>query len=448
MYVSGGSTTTPGYSNQVINNLIEANDGPGVMVNGASGSASAAVVIENNTIVSTLYDLLPLTYNNTGIATSTTTTLNSTTLTINGSVSGTILPGMFITGAGIPQGVRVLSQISGTAGGVGSYLVTASAANVTTGESMTFTLFDAIAVQGSSSYLQIENNILDVSSGGYALQVAQNSEQGFESDYNLFMLSNASQAAFWENQSFASQTNWYYEVGFDQHSQQTNADFVNLSADANGAIGWDASQVASTAVSVNTTSSTYSQSGSWTPESGSGAGNDGSSPITFTLNGPNAPTQGNATQSANGEASGTTASWTINGLTPGDYYEIDVNWQQPENITVSGTNDYVASNAAYTAYVGTTVVGAALVNQESTITPGDAAGDFADANGVYWHPTLLVQASGASLTVVLDNVANQSFVRADGVRIVQLTGAVNQNNDAHLQSGSPAIAAGDPAHRT
>ena len=50
--------------------------------------------------------------------------------------------------------------------------------------------------------------------------MAQNSEQGFKSDYNLFMLSNNSQAAFWENQSFASQTNWYYEVGFDQHSQQ------------------------------------------------------------------------------------------------------------------------------------------------------------------------------------------------------------------------------------
>ena len=58
---------------------------------------------------------------------------------------------------------------------------------------------------------------------------------------------------------------------------------------------------------------------------------------------------------------------------------------------------------------------------------------------------MLVQAGGASLTVMLDNVANRSFVRADGVRIVQLTGAVNQNNDAHLQSGSPAIAAGDPA---
>ena len=40
--MSGGSTTTAGYLNQVINNLIEANDGPGVMVNGASGSASAA----------------------------------------------------------------------------------------------------------------------------------------------------------------------------------------------------------------------------------------------------------------------------------------------------------------------------------------------------------------------------------------------------------------------
>ena len=33
-------------------------------------------MIENNTIVSTLYDLLPLTYNNTGIATSTATDID------------------------------------------------------------------------------------------------------------------------------------------------------------------------------------------------------------------------------------------------------------------------------------------------------------------------------------------------------------------------------------
>src|SRR4029077_13157375 len=110
-------------------------------------------------------------------------------------------------------------------------------------------------VGSSSNNLQIEKNILDVSSGGYAIQVAQGSEQGFKSDYNLFMLSNGSQVAYWENQSYATQTTWYYEVGFDQHSQMGNANFVNLSADANGALGWDSGQVTGTAVSANTSSS-------------------------------------------------------------------------------------------------------------------------------------------------------------------------------------------------
>ena len=58
---------------------------------------------------------------------------------------------------------------------------------------------------------------------------------------------------------------------------------------------------------------------------------------------------------------------------------------------------------------------------------------------------MLVQVSGASLTVTLDNVANQNLVLADAVRIVRLTGVVDQNNDAHLQPGSPAIDGGDPA---
>ena len=161
---------------------------------------------------------------------------------------------------------------------------------------------------------------------------------------------------------------------------------MNLSADANGAIGWDASQVASTAVSVNTssvhlqperqldhaglqygqrdhrhgTNGTYSgvvlnggagagaeatvvvaggvvtsvtvttagngytlgDTLSFTIAGGSGTCKVASlnqllNQITATLNGPSAPMQGNPTQSANGQASATTASWTFNGLTRG-----------------------------------------------------------------------------------------------------------------------------------
>eukprot|EP01032_Pedospumella_encystans_P001321 gene1321-1529_t len=46
------------------------------------------------------------------------------------------------------------------------------------------TASDAIVVQGNSRNVRIDDNILDVSSGGYAIRVAPDSEQDFASDYN------------------------------------------------------------------------------------------------------------------------------------------------------------------------------------------------------------------------------------------------------------------------
>ena len=41
----------------------------------------------------------------------------------------------------------------------------------------------------------------------------------------------------WENNSFTSLANWYYELGFDQHSQVANPDFV-APAGADGVLGF------------------------------------------------------------------------------------------------------------------------------------------------------------------------------------------------------------------
>jgi parallel beta-helix repeat protein len=98
------------------------------------------------------------------------------------------------------------------------------------------TLSDGIVVQGSTRNLRIDNNIIDVTSGGYAIKVTQDSEQDFASDYNLFMLSNNSAVAYWENRTFANRTDWFYEVGFDQHSLTGDAQFVDLNG-ADNVIG-------------------------------------------------------------------------------------------------------------------------------------------------------------------------------------------------------------------
>ena len=68
------------------------------------------------------------------------------------------------------------------------------------------TAADAIVVQGSSSNLRIRNNIIDVRGTGYAINVAANSQQGFDSDYNLFKLASGAKLAYWEDRGFANRT--------------------------------------------------------------------------------------------------------------------------------------------------------------------------------------------------------------------------------------------------
>ena len=353
-----GGIYVHGWDEVVDNNLIESNAGAGILVDGAwhdGGSGGPNPIIQNNTIVATLY-----------------------------------------------QGV---------------------AAN-------------AIQVQNSSNSVQIENNILDVSSGGYALGVTPDSEQGFTSDYNLFMLSGGSTAAHWENQSFATQASWFYEVGYDQHSQTGDASFVNLTG-PDGQIGWNGGAVAGTSQIINSSSTQYSQSGSWTKQSG-GAG--GSSYISGTLNNGATPV-GSPTQ-ANGASGATQSSWTFTGLTAG-YYQIAVTWPPGYYATVNGQGGYIDTTGAYTAYDGSTVVGLGFANEESTLTAGDAQHDFTDG-GSTWRPEMTVQVTGTTLTVVLDNLANGSWVEADGVRLVRLAGNYGADDDAQLQSGSIAVDGGDP----
>lgn len=81
-------------------------------------------------------------------------TLVSNLLTLVGSVSGTVLVGMTITGAGVPAGVTVTSYGTGS-GQAGTYNCSASAANVSTGEAMVFSLSWDMPLQGNSSFPQL-----------------------------------------------------------------------------------------------------------------------------------------------------------------------------------------------------------------------------------------------------------------------------------------------------
>lgn len=81
-------------------------------------------------------------------------TLVTNVLTLAGSVSGTLVVGMTITGAGVPAGVSITSFGTGS-GGVGTYNCSSSAANVTGAEAMVFSLDWITPLQGNSRAPQL-----------------------------------------------------------------------------------------------------------------------------------------------------------------------------------------------------------------------------------------------------------------------------------------------------
>lgn len=81
-------------------------------------------------------------------------TLISNVLTLVGSVSGTVVVGMTLTGASVPPGVTITSNGTGS-GGAGTYNCSASAANISTGEPMVFSLSWDMPLQGNSGFPQL-----------------------------------------------------------------------------------------------------------------------------------------------------------------------------------------------------------------------------------------------------------------------------------------------------
>lgn len=78
-------------------------------------------------------------------------TVVNTAMVVTGAVSGTIVAGMTVTMAGVPPGVTVSSG----PGGAGTYVVTASAANVSSPEAAVFSLAGLMALVGNCAAAQL-----------------------------------------------------------------------------------------------------------------------------------------------------------------------------------------------------------------------------------------------------------------------------------------------------
>ena len=93
-------------------------------------------------------------------ATASACTLVNTALVIGGSTSGTFLVGQTITAPGVPPGVTIVSQTTGTTGSTGNYVATPSSANVNVAEAFTFSLSWIRPLLGNSAGPQ--SNLFDL----------------------------------------------------------------------------------------------------------------------------------------------------------------------------------------------------------------------------------------------------------------------------------------------
>ena len=120
--------------------------------------------------------------------------------------------------------------------------------------------------------VRIQNNILWVTDG-YAISVPSSSQQGFQSDYNLFYLaSDEANIVQWEGLDFASIFDWSLELGFDENSKSADPEFVNP-AGVDGVLGYSSDFVGAAYI-VDNNDAGFSQTGTWTLQEGSGyAGN-------------------------------------------------------------------------------------------------------------------------------------------------------------------------------
>lgn len=82
----------------------------------ADGSASAAAPASPNGATSTSFTIAPTTNGFTGA-------IQNNILTVSGAVTGVVAIGTVISGAGVVAGTQIQEQLSGTAGGDGTYLL-------------------------------------------------------------------------------------------------------------------------------------------------------------------------------------------------------------------------------------------------------------------------------------------------------------------------------------
>jgi parallel beta-helix repeat protein len=113
---------------------------------------------------------------------------------------------------------------------------------------------------GAPTGLTIANNIIHVEQG-YAFNVSSDSGTGSTIDYNDLQVTGTGKLASWQNRDFTDRADWFYELGFDQHSQTSDPQLVDFNG-ADNLLGYDPTPVGSPTI-IDNGDPGFSTSGSW-----------------------------------------------------------------------------------------------------------------------------------------------------------------------------------------
>ena len=260
-------------------------------------------------------------------------------------------------------------------------------------------------MQDNSSNVVLGNNIL-WAQAGYDINVDPTSEVGFQSDYNDLYASGSGRLGYWQGQTFLTQQAWFYQIGQDQHSLTVDPQFVNP-AGPDGVLGFGTTPIGSAQIIDDSSPSGFATTGTWTKTTTSSADNG----------------EYLTTPTGNGSS---TATWSFTGLVPGATYQVSVSWV---------ASCLLAGYAPFTVLDGSQLLSLTYQNESYAPslpgTPGwQTLGYFVTASG--------------TLTVQLNN-ASQGTVAADAAMIQRIGGNGGGDDNFQLASGSPAVAAGNPA---
>jgi hypothetical protein len=265
---------------------------------------------------------------------------------------------------------------------------------------------DALRLEQNARNVLVSNNILWVDAG-YALDIAADSQVGFQSDYNLLHVTGTGQLARWSDVDVPDYETWRLELGFDVHSRTGDPLFVDLDGD-DDVLGTARSPLGPALV-LDDGDLGFATRGEWTV----------------------GETQGRSyLRSVDPQAE---ATWTFAELTPGDVYHLAVTWPPGDH----GVGNYRV------------FADERQVLGSKRFYHGYAPNDFTDED-VPWK-TLGVAAAGAdgTLSIVLTRDSSSGSttyaIRADAVRLQSLADAQVADDDFRLLPGSPGIDGGDPA---